>query len=151
MITPTTFIQCWDHKVNLVVPTFHFCKRTTKNWIENFFQAVWWHCEIHGFWEFSICLYIQALQFFNQWDPQKASVKSVCQTLSGGQFSVLKIKCKFVSGHYSFAHLLWDELTQIFSELKRYANGVLPLHTQQMLQVVKGDVAKANIKYAISS
>ncbi|KAJ8889226.1 hypothetical protein PR048_008724 [Dryococelus australis] len=74
---------------------------------------------------------------------------SVCQKLSGGQFCVglLKIKCKFVKiielikvlegGHYPFAHLLWDELTQLSSEFKRYADSVLPSQTQQMLHEIE--------------
>ncbi|KAJ8883662.1 hypothetical protein PR048_015516 [Dryococelus australis] len=99
---------------------------------------------------------------------KNASVMFVCQKLSGGQFSVgiLKIRCKFVSGacrkiielikvleggHYPLAHLLWDELMHLSSELKRHADGGLPSQTQQMLHEIKNDEVKESIKSAISS
>ncbi|KAJ8873186.1 hypothetical protein PR048_026819 [Dryococelus australis] len=75
------------------------------------------------------------LSFFSQWDPKTANVKSVCQKLSGGQFSVGLIKIK----------------VQICNELKRYADGVWPSQTQQMSQEIKSEAVKASIKSAISS
>lgn len=114
-----------------------------------------------------LCDYIDAiLEFFKQWEPQNASVKSVCKKGSKETMCVLKTKLTFVSetckriveliktlegSKYPFAHLIWDNLMQLSGELKRYSEGAFPSGTQKLANEIKNDVIKSSTLASIKN
>lgn len=105
--------------------------------------------------------YIEPLQqFLESWEPKNASVQAVCEMLTEKNLVVLKIKSKFVSescvkiislitvlegSTYPYAHLLWDDLTDLADELKRFSTGAFPRKTIELLQEQNNAIIKASV------